>query len=86
MEVLVLRNGRFKIDIDKSVQISEFSQEFEYTFVADFSDGDLDTSQVENHLTEQSSFDDADYFGLTGSVYDHLLEQRKGIQAYVFLT
>jgi hypothetical protein len=52
MKVLILRDGRFKIDIDKSVQISEFSQELKYTLVADFSDGDLDTSQVENHLTE----------------------------------
>lgn len=86
MKVLVLRNGRFKINIDKSVQISKFSQEFKYTLVADFSDGNLDTSQVEDHLTEQSFFDDADYFRFTGGIYDYLFEQRQGIKTYVFLT
>jgi len=50
--VLILGDGRFKIDIDQGVDISEFSEELEDTLVTDFSDGDFDTSQVEDHLTE----------------------------------
>lgn len=84
--VLILGDGRFKIDIDQGVDISEFSEELEDTLVTDFSDGDFDTSQVEDHLTEQSFFDDGDYFRLTGCVNDDFLEQRKSVQAYVFLT
>lgn len=52
MTVLILRYGRFNIDGDESVEISEFSQKLKDTFMADFSDSNFDASQVEDHLAE----------------------------------
>ena len=50
--VVLLLDGSFKIVSDESVNIFKFPEELEYTFMTDFSNGYLDTSQIQHHLAQ----------------------------------
>ena len=50
--IVILLNGSSEVITDQSVQIFKFPKKLEDTFMTDFSDSDLDTSEIENHLTQ----------------------------------
>ena len=52
MVVIGLLDGCFEVVENEGVDIFEFPEILEDAFMADFADGDLDASEVEDHFAE----------------------------------
>ena len=52
MKVIVLLYSCFEVYTDDCVKIFKLSEKLEDTFMTDFSDGYLNTTQIEDHLAQ----------------------------------
>lgn len=52
MKILILLYGRFEVDVDDGIDVSELPEKLEDAFMADFAYGDFDAAEVEYHLAE----------------------------------
>jgi hypothetical protein len=85
MIVFLLLNGRFQVDNCHCVEVFEFPQKLEDTFMTDLPNGHLDAAEVEDHLAQQPFLYDGHYLGLRRSVHDHFLEEGECVETDVLL-
>jgi hypothetical protein len=52
MIIIGLLNGRFKVESDDNIKVPELPEELKDTLMADFTNGYLNTSEIDNHLAE----------------------------------
>lgn len=83
--VVFLLNSSLQVNSCNRVQVFEFSQKLKDALVANLSDGHLYASEVQNHLAEESFFDDDHYFWLGRGVYDHFFKEGEGIKTDILL-